>query len=281
MFTQKDVADYYNTTQNHYIQWWNLKKSLALHYGIWNKDTKTFSEALVNTNRLMMELASITDSDHVLDAGCGVGGSAIFIASQKDAKITGITLSKKQVAFAQTQIKEKRLDHNISVVQMDYTNTSFADTSFDVIWACESISSATNKGVFIKEASRLLKKGGRLILSDFFLSKENKEDKRNWMKKWGDTWSISKFVSTEYFINELIAQGFSIKENKDFTAKIGKSAKRMYYAALLGAIPSWLYNILHSNVSRFAKTHYLSGYYQYKALKAGLWQYKLMLAVKK
>lgn len=280
MFTSKDVAEYYNTTQNHYLKWWNLKKDLSLHYGIWDKDTKSFSESLVNTNRVMMEIANITDSDKVLDAGCGVGGAAIFITTAVNSSVIGISLSEKQVNFAQLQAKERKLDAKISFEQMDYTNTSFKDSSFDVVWACESISSATDKVAFIKEAHRILKSGGRLIMSDFFLSNEDQHDKHRWMYKWGKTWSISHFVSTDSFSEQLTTQGFSISKNLDCTSKIRKSANRIYYASLLGAIPSWIYNAFHPNVSKFAKTHYLSGYYQYKALKADLWKYQIILAIK-
>jgi len=54
----------------------------------------------------------------------------------------------------------------------------------------------------------------------------------------------------------------------------------MYHFSLLGMIPSELYNLFHPNVSRFAKTHYKCGYYQYKALQNHLWKYKVVLAIK-
>lgn len=62
-----------------------------------------------------------------------------------------------------------------------------------------------------------------------------------------------------FLINELTNQGFSIENNIDFTANIRESAKRIYYAALLGAPLSMNYNLFHAKLSRFAKTHYLSG----------------------
>lgn len=54
----------------------------------------------------------------------------------------------------------------------------------------------------------------------------------------------------------------------------------MYYASLVGALPSELYNITHPKVSHFSKNHYKCGYYQYKALQKNLWKYYVILAEK-
>ena len=280
MFTPKDVAEYYNTTLNHYERWWNLRNNLSLHYGIWEKETKSFSESLVNTNNVLAELANVNETDYVLDAGCGVGGAAMYLAQTQHARATGITLSQKQADYATTAAQKLGLQDKVAFQVMDYTQTSFKDESFDVIWVCESVSSAQDNTAFIREAYRLLKKGGRLILSDFFLTKENQQDNHRWIPKWLDTWGINNLTTKEYFVHELETTGFDVKENLDYTSKIRKSAQRLYYASIWGAIPSEVYNLTHSKVSRFAKTHYRSGYYQWRALKAGLWRYGILFATK-
>lgn len=281
MFSPNDVAEYYNTTQIHYEQWWDLKKGLSLHYGIWEKGrTRTFTEALMNTNRVLLETVGIKSTDKVLDAGCGVGGAAWFINKNTGADVTGITLSEKQVAYATAMAKERGISEKVRFRQMDYTQTDFADETFDVVWACESVSSAPDKLLFIKEAYRILKKGGKLIMSDCFLTREDQQDPNQWIKKWGATWGVSNLVTADFFENGLKERGFSSVESFDYTADVDKSAKRMYYAALLGALPSETYNLFHPKVSRFAKHHYRSGYYQYKALRQNLWKYWVVLAEK-
>jgi cyclopropane fatty-acyl-phospholipid synthase-like methyltransferase len=280
VFSKREIADYYNTTQVHYERWWDLKRGLSLHYGIWEKGTSNFKESLANTNRTLMELSAISESDKVLDAGCGVGGAALYINENKNAQVVGITLSEKQFAYATLAAKAKNATGKVSFKLMDYSNTTFEDESFDVVWACESVSTAVDKTTFIKEAFRVLKKGGRLILSDFFLTDVNQADPNSWIKKWGDTWSISNFVSADDFKEKLENCGFNSVTVFDYTDGIRKSAKRMYYASLLGAIPSETYNLFHPKVSRFAKGHYKCGFYQYKALKENLWKYNIVLAVK-
>jgi tocopherol O-methyltransferase len=142
------------------------------------------------------------------------------------------------------------------------------------------MSSASDKKAFIAEAYRLLKKGGRLIVSDFFLREENQEDKRSLIRKWLETWFMNSLVSCDLFTEQLRQQGFDTKQKLDYTAQINKSAKKLYHASLLGAIPAELYNLFHPGVSKFSKNHYKCGYYQYKALKADLWRYNMVLAVK-
>ena len=78
MFSKEEIADYYNQTLDHYKIWWNLSETQSVHYGIWHPDTPNFNEALRNTNREMATLAGIKPGQHVLDAGCGVGGSSLF-----------------------------------------------------------------------------------------------------------------------------------------------------------------------------------------------------------
>lgn len=280
MFTKKDVAEYYDNTLSHYQRWWGLDQSLALHYGIWENDTKTLSESVMNTNKVMRDLAEVKESDLILDAGCGVGGAAIFLSETKNASVTGISLSQRQIDFAIKETQRRGLQNKVNFQLMDYTDTSFPDESFDIIWACESVSSVPDQTMFTKEAHRLLKKGGRLILSDFFLTSDDQIDRRNWMDKLAKTWGITSFFSSQSFERSLSDEGFLNTQVYDYTSKIKKCAKRLYYAAILGAIPSELENLIHPGASSFVKNHYKCGYYQYKGLKENLWQYKVVLSIK-
>jgi tocopherol O-methyltransferase len=280
MFTEREIADYYNSTQNHYTRWWNLGEILSLHYGIWDENVKSFSGSLVNTNRIMMEIAGISMNDRVLDAGCGVGGAAFYINKMKNADVTGISLSEKQINYAGKVAAENNVADRVSFHIMDFTRTSFQDESFDVVWACESACQATDKEAFMRECYRILKKGGRIVLGDFFLTDDNQEDKHSWIRKWCDTWAVSGLISCDAFTEKLKENGFNPVRIVDYTDKIKRSARRMYYASMIGALPSEIYNLFHPKVTRFARTHYKCGYYQYKALMEGLWKYWILLVVK-
>lgn len=278
-FTHKDIADYYNQTLPHYRFWWKMNQSKSIHYGIWDQETNNFQEALLNTNRQMAALAEVQLNSRVMDAGCGVGGAAFFLASNFACRVEGISLSNKQIELAKGFSVALNLQKLTHFQVADYNKTPFEKESFDLIWACESLCYAENKNLFLAEAHRLLKPGGKMVLSDYFLTTRGITDERQLMKRWGDTWAISQFNEMNDFKNALQQNRFQIIEDKDFSQHIYPSSKRMYWAYFIGALPSMLYNMTH-RTSRFAKHHYRSGKFQYLALQQKLWEYHIVIVQK-
>lgn len=278
MSKNQEIASYYNSTQHHYERWWNLAQSKALHYGIWTDEINTHAQALENTNRMMMLQAKIQKGDRVLDAGCGVGGAAFFLSDQCQAEVVGITLSEKQLAFAQ-KLQQQQPQAHVDFHLMDYTDTSFDNASFDMVWACESVSSAPDKTAFFKEAFRLLKPGGRLVMAEYFLT-EDAHQSLPIIQKWSQLWSMNNLISYASFAEGMKTAGFSQPSSINYTQDIKKSARHMYRAGILGALPSEVYNLFHPKVSSYGKHHYRSCIYQYQALQRGLWEYRVVTARK-
>jgi len=138
------------------------------------------------------------------------------------------------------------------------TNTNFPSETFDVFWAYESVCHAQHKPKFIEESFRILKEDERLILFDLFINKENQNDKH----KWKQTWAVPNLIILDQFTKRIDSVSFKNIRHWDYTKQVTKSALRLYYATLLGALPSELYNLFHPNVRYFAKKHYKCGYYQ-------------------
>lgn len=167
--TNKSVADYYDSTIPWY--WIHHGPSNGLHFGYHDETTKNHFDEIINTNRVLAQTAGIKKGELVLDAGCGIGGSAIWLAKNCQARVIGITLSQKQLIKAEGLGKKNKVKDKIQFFLMDYLNTTFQDNTFDVVWAIESVCYAKNKIDFLKEAYRILKKNGRLVVHDGFLKR--------------------------------------------------------------------------------------------------------------
>ena len=275
-FTNQDIINYYDHTQSHYRQWWKMEESMGLHYGVWGKTTKNLSDAILNTNAQLALMGNISQKDKMLDAGCGVGGSAIFLAKKYECDVTGITLSKRQVKTANEFAKKNKVAHLARFEEMDYTNTRFPDNHFDVVWAIESMQTAGNKSGFFKEMQRVLKPNGRLLFADVFKRGDWEIDKTPVMQTMLNGWAMNDILSIGQLKEMGEKHNFALAKNKCVTKEVIPSIKKYYRFAWAGMFGTKWYNLFH-NATYFSKIHYKTGFAQYKGWKQGLWDYHLIL----
>lgn len=279
-FTSKDIENYYDQTEVHYRMFWNLDKSLGLHYGIWDQSTKTVYDSIINTNFLLMSLGEIKPSDSVLDCGCGIGGSSIYLAKKLGCKVTGITLSAKQVATATSLAIKNSVEKLVSFHQKNYLETNFDDNSFDIIWAIESFGSSPDKPKFFKEMRRILKPGGKILFADTFKPYSYDINNEKDMQVMLNGWAISDILSIDELVKLAKDNDFDTPKIKDVSKEIKKSVDKIYVAALLGMIGTELYNLFRK-ASYFSRIHYTTGLAQKKAYKKGKWGYYLIMCQNK
>jgi len=235
---------------------------------------------VLNTNALLAQLGEIKSTDVVLDAGCGVGGSAIFLAKNLGCRVTGITLSEKQAATAAEFAVNRGVQNLVSFYAMNYTATSFPAQTFDVIWAIESMQTAVDKYDFLKEAKRILKPGGKIVIADCFKSFDYSFEKNKLMKLMFNGWAVSDVLSLNEFADKAAHEGFALTKEQDVTKEIYPSVVRFFYAGILGMFGTFLYNILVKKASYFSRVHYKTALSQFAAYKKKLWNYKLIVLQK-
>lgn len=230
----EDIVQYYKECYWDYRTSWLDSHNLAIHYGYWDENTKSHSQSLVDMNRLLADTAAIQPGEKVLDAGCGIGGSSIWLAENRGAQVIGITLSPEQLQMARANAKRRGVADRVEFQLADYCATPFADASFDVVWGLESVCYALSKADFIREAFRVLKPGGRLVTADgFALRREYSEDEWRVIRICLDGWAIPNLALPEDFRAHLQDAGFTDISYRDISANTLPSARRMYVTALL------------------------------------------------
>ncbi|MDC0835380.1 methyltransferase domain-containing protein [Geitlerinema sp. CS-897] len=107
----------------------------------------------------------LSPNTQVLDVGCGVGGSSLYLSRKYGTKATGITLSPVQVQRATERAAEAGRSSSLGFLVADALNVPFTDNSFDWVWSLESGEHMPDKTQFIEECYRLLKPGGTFVLA--------------------------------------------------------------------------------------------------------------------
>ncbi|GAI90638.1 unnamed protein product, partial [marine sediment metagenome] len=193
------IVDYYDQCYPDYKLIWKTDKTLAIHYGFHDETHRKHIDAVINMNRVLAKAAGISSKDKVLDTGCGVGGSAIWLAENCGCSVTGITLSKKQVIMANQVAKKRGLTELVRFCLADFNHAPFPTGSYDAIWALESACHAIDKLVFLKEAKRLLKEKGRIVVADGFLADGLNEPEKQAVWAWASGWAAPNLTTASEF----------------------------------------------------------------------------------
>ena len=116
-----------------------------------------------------MASAQIEDGQHLLDAGCGVAGPAVWFARHKKVTIEGITISPPQVQLAQKKIEGAGMSDRIKVQVGDYHRLEeiFPANTFDRIYFLESFCYAQPCRQVLASAWKALKPGGCIYIKDY------------------------------------------------------------------------------------------------------------------
>ena len=165
-------SDLYQNIQTFYDQssaLWERTWGEHMHHGYYGPNgthhKQDRCQAQIDLMDQLLRWAAVEQATTILDAGCGIGGSSLYLSDRYQAQVTGVTLSPTQAARATERAQLAGLSDRAQFLVTDVLNTPFPDGQFDFIWSMESGEHYPDKGQFFQESYRLLKPGGQLLMA--------------------------------------------------------------------------------------------------------------------
>jgi tocopherol O-methyltransferase len=160
----KQIQRFYDASSGLWEEIWGEH----MHHGYYGADgtqKKDHRQAQIDLIEEILRWADVQRAENILDVGCGIGGSSLYLAAKFHARATGITLSPVQAKRARERAQQLGLGNTTNFEVADAQAMSFADNSFDLVWALESGEHMPDKVKFMQECYRVLKPGGKLIVA--------------------------------------------------------------------------------------------------------------------
>jgi len=162
-----------------------LDPSMTYSCAIYNSKKVSLEEAQKNKLHTIIKKAKITDTDHILEIGCGWGSFTMEAVRATGCKVTAITLSREQFDYIDSRVKASGLENHISLVLADYRSIT---GTYDKIISIEMLEAVGHRyfGTFFSRCDSLLKPDGILVLQAITVPDQKYSYYRNrtdWIQK--------------------------------------------------------------------------------------------------
>tara|TARA_R110001583_G_scaffold27561_2_gene98395 strand:- start:7577 stop:8392 length:816 start_codon:yes stop_codon:yes gene_type:complete len=172
----------------------------------------------------LIKLANFTPDMHILDVGCGVGGSTRRLSHETDCHVTGIDLSNEYIDAAERLTQLLNMQGRVKFHACSALDLPFDDNTFDGAWSIQMNMNVEDKLGWLKEMYRVLKPGARAVLYEVC---GNKNTPIHFPVPWAQDSSMSFLIPQDSFRDVITSSGFNIDVWNDKTDLAQKVFARM------------------------------------------------------
>jgi ubiquinone/menaquinone biosynthesis C-methylase UbiE len=162
----------------------------------------------------LIGLSGFTPDMHILDVGCGVGGSTRRLSHEAGCCVTGIDLSDEYIAAADLLTQLLNMQERVKFHAASALALPFDDGAFDGAWSIQMNMNVEDKLGWLQEVYRVLKPGGRAVLYEVC---GHKNTPVHFPVPWAQDSSMSFLVPPAEFRDVITAAGFEIEVWNDKT----------------------------------------------------------------
>lgn len=274
------VIEYYNECHKDYRLAWNVDKNLAIHYGFYDNSARSFDEAAINCNRVLARALGVKLGDHVIDAGCGIGGTSIWLAENVGCNMLAVNIQPMHIEIGRRQVEARGLADRVRFLEADFTRIDAPSASFDALFSIEGLGHGPDKQAFFNEAARLLKPGGRLVVFDYFTKEGDltlAEERR--VSKFKAGWAMPSLPRVSSYRQLATRAGFGNLNWIDTTTNVLPASRRMALLSSM-ALPRTYYRVWRGKRPPSVLGNRLSAWLQYRLFRRRTLFYGILSATR-
>ena len=237
---QQAVIDYYNRSESK--KGYNLFLHGTKHFGYYNRGDSRwqFQKAMRQMEEQLANAIALPEGSKILDAGCGVGDVASYLASHKGYQVDGIDILDFNIEEAKKRIETRGLGDLVHVQLMSYQELKFPAKSFDATYTMETFVHSDSPDKALEGFYKVLKPGAKLVMFEYARDEDSKMSKRaqdsfRYINKYAAMPGFQQFThgSLEKLIKQAGFENIQVKDISDKVAPMMRAFNTVAYVPYL------------------------------------------------
>ncbi|WP_022955904.1 SAM-dependent methyltransferase [Perlucidibaca piscinae] len=173
--SKKNIHAHYDLGNDFYRLW--LDRTMTYSSALFSHPGQDLAEAQTAKYERLLDRLGVKAGDHILEIGCGWGGFAEHAASTRGVRVTGISLSREQLAWARERVRGTAIESLCEFRFQDYRDVR---GQYDAIASIEMIEAVGESywPSYFGQLHDLLKPGGRAGIQAILIADSRFDDYR-------------------------------------------------------------------------------------------------------